>query len=193
MFAMSGNVAPFLLRRERFGPLPRGLKRRDRRGRLPCALEQLVRRSLRGWGDRTREANFFAKSLCRACGAGAQACGSSGGIGARATGTCGCAWLGTDVAEVLRGCGRASARARVRWWRSEAGVSERDGQESQGARKRPREGSECRPIVREHDGKRSGTGCAAAAPRAPRVLPWDSPPLPTGTPEPLAWSLSGRS
>ena len=162
-------------------------------GAAARALEQLVRRSLRGGGDRTREANFFAKSLCRACGAGAQACGSSGGIGARSTGTCGCAWLWTDVAEVLRGCGRASARARVRWWRSEAGVSERGGQESQGARKRPREGSECRPIVREHDGKRSGTGCAAAAPRAPCVLPWDSPPLPTGTPEPLAWSLSGRS
>eukprot|EP00964_Phaeocystis_antarctica_P030527 scaffold17242_cov70-Phaeocystis_antarctica.AAC.1 len=34
-----GQRGPFLARRERFGPLPRGLKRRDRRGRLPRALE----------------------------------------------------------------------------------------------------------------------------------------------------------
>eukprot|EP00964_Phaeocystis_antarctica_P015263 scaffold8432_cov66-Phaeocystis_antarctica.AAC.1 len=46
---------------------------------------------------------LLCEVLMQARGAGAQACGSSGGIGVRATGTCGCAWLGTDVAEVLRG------------------------------------------------------------------------------------------
>ena len=44
-------------------------------------------------------------------GAGAQALGAGGGVRARATGTCGSPLLEANVAEVLLGRGRASARA----------------------------------------------------------------------------------
>ena len=44
-------------------------------------------------------------------GAGAQAFGAGGGVRARTTGTCGSPLLEANVAEVLLGRGRASARA----------------------------------------------------------------------------------
>eukprot|EP00964_Phaeocystis_antarctica_P084799 scaffold53485_cov63-Phaeocystis_antarctica.AAC.1 len=79
----SGTTAPFSLPLEHFGPLPRGLERRDRCGRLPHALEQLVHRSLRGWGGRKRASKLLCEVLMEVGGAGAQAFGAGGGVRAR--------------------------------------------------------------------------------------------------------------
>ena len=48
---ISGKSAPFSLRREHCGPLPRGLTQCDRSSRLPHALKLLEPPSLRGWGE----------------------------------------------------------------------------------------------------------------------------------------------
>ena len=48
---ISGKSAPFSLRREHCGPLPRGLTQCDRCSRLLHALKLLEPPSLRGWGE----------------------------------------------------------------------------------------------------------------------------------------------
>ena len=64
-----------------------------------------------GGADVSVRQNFFARSLWRRAGRVRRRLGPAAGLGLGATGTCGSPLLEANVAEVLLGRGRASARA----------------------------------------------------------------------------------